>query len=361
MELRQLGERGLIHRIQTSFSSPARSGLILGMGDDAAVIRIAPGKYLLLTTDLLVEDVDFDLALSSYDQIGYKALAVNLSDIAAMGGLPRYFLVSLAMPPWTSVSAVDQLYRGMHRLAKRFEVALIGGDTSSSRRGLFLNLVVAGEIEPARLIRRAGARIGDQIFVTGTLGDSRAGLEILKSQASRHTSHVTRQKKRAGKRVTWDLQRATQDVECATLVNRHLYPVPRLREGQFIASRGFATAMMDLSDGLASDLRRLCESSRVGAVIDLASLPVSSSLSRYAKMRGREPSEYALPGGEDFELLFTVSSTRSKRLIQLQQRGQMKVTQIGQIRPRREGIMLITKEGRMRALKEEGYEHFRSQ
>lgn len=350
MELRQLGEWGLIRRIQTSLFSPARPGLVLGMGDDAAVIRIAPGKSLLLTTDLFVEGVDFDLALSSYDQIGYKALAANLSDIAAMGGLPRYFLVSLAVPPWTSVSSVDQLYRGMRRLAKRFEVALIGGDTSSSRRGFFLNLVVAGEIEPSRLVRRAGARIGDQIFVTGSVGDSRAGLEILKSQAKGRKLHVARRKKPA----TWSVQRAT-------LVRHHLYPMPRLREGRLIASRGLATAMIDLSDGLASDLRRLCEASRVGAVIDLGLLPVSSSLSRYAKMRGREPSEYALAGGEDFELLFTVSSSGSKRLIQLQQRGQMKATRIGQIRPGREGIMLITKEGRMRALKEEGYEHFRTE
>jgi len=359
MELRQLGEWGLIRRIQTSLFFPARSGLLLGMGDDAAVLRIAPGKSLLLATDLLVEGVDFDLAFSSYDQIGYKALAANLSDIAAMGGLARYFLVSLALPSWTSVSAVDQLYRGMHRLAKRFEVALIGGDTSSSLRGLFLNLVVAGEIEPSRLVRRSGARIGDHIFVTGTLGDSRAGLEILKLHASRHTSQV--KKNREGKRATWNTRRATQNVQHAALVQRHLYPAPRLTEGRLIASKGLATAMMDLSDGLASDLHRLCESSRVGAVIDLASLPVSSPLFRYAKMKGKEPSEYALAGGEDFELLFTVSSTRSKRLIQLRQRGRMKVTQIGQIRPRREGIMLITKEGRRRALKEEGYEHFRTE
>src|SRR5438045_45193 len=154
MELRQLGEWGLIRRIQTRFSSPARSGLILGMGDDAAVIRISPGKSLSLTTDLLVEDVDFDLAFSSYDQIGYKALAASLSDIAAMGGLARYFLVSLAVPSRTPVSAVDQLYRGMHRLAKRFKVALIGGDTSESGHGIFLNLAVVGEVEPSRLVRR---------------------------------------------------------------------------------------------------------------------------------------------------------------------------------------------------------------
>lgn len=358
MELRQLGEWGLIRRIQANLASPARRDLVLGLGDDAAVIRTAPGKAILLTTDLLVEDVDFDLALSSYEQIGYKALAANLSDIAAMGGVPRYFLVSLAVPPWTSVSSVDQLYRGMRRLAKRFEVALIGGDTSSSRRGLFLNLVVAGEIEPSRLVRRTGARIGDRIFVTGTLGDSRAGLEILKSHASRHTSQV--KKNRAGKRVTWNLRRATQNVEPATLVNRHLYPVPRLREGRILASKGLATAMMDLSDGLAGDLRHLCEASEVGAVIDLGSLPVSLSLSRYAKMKGREPSEYALTGGEDFELLFTVSPSRSERLAQLQRRGQMKATQIGLVRPRREGIMLITKEGRRRALKARGYEHFRT-
>ena len=150
-------------------------------------------------------------------------------------------------------------------------------------------------------------------------------------------------------------------MELTALVQRHLYPMPRLREGRLLASGGLASAMMDLSDGLASDLRRLCEASRVGAVIDLGSLPVSPSLSRYAAMKGREPSEYALAGGEDFELLFTVSPSRSKRLIQLQQRGQMKVTQIGLIRPRREGIAVITREGRERTLKTEGYEHFRTE
>jgi len=145
----------------------------------------------------------------------------------------------------------------------------------------------------------------------------------------------------------------------AALVQHHFYPVPRLSEGRLIASKGLATAMMDLSDGLASDLHRLCESSRVGAVIDLASLPVSSSLVRYAALKGKDPSEYALAGGEDFELLFTVPPTRSKRLIQLQQRGQLQATQIGQIRPRREGLKIVTEEGKMSALRTKGYEHFR--
>lgn len=357
MELRQLGEWGLIRQIQTRFSSTARSGLILGMGDDAAAIRISPEKSLLLTTDLLVEGVDFDPAYSSYDQIGYKALAANLSDIAAMGGLARYFLVSLAVRSRTPVSAVDQLYRGMRRLAKRFNVGLIGGDTSSSPHGMFLNLAVVGEVEPPRLVRRTGARIGDQIFVTGSLGDSRAGLEILKSQAARRKSQV--KKDRGKKHAAWSLQRATQGAQHAALVQHHFYPMPRLREGRLIASKGLATAMMDLSDGLASDLRRLCESSRVGAVIDLASLPVSSSLARYAALRGKDPSEYALAGGEDFELLFTVPPARSKRLIQLQQRGKIRATQIGQIRPEREGLRIVTEEGKMRALRTTGYEHFR--
>jgi thiamine-monophosphate kinase len=269
-----------------------------------------------------------------------------------MGGLPRYFLVSLAVPSWTLVSAVDQLYRGMRRLAKRFKVALVGGDTSSSRRGLFLNVAVVGEIEPSALVRRSGARIGDRIFVTGNLGDSRAGLEILKRQASHRTSQT---KKGTGQR------HVAQNARHGVLVRQHLYPMPRLKEGRLIASKSLATAMMDLSDGLASDLRRLCESSRVGAVVDLASLPVSSSLVRYTAMRGKESSEYALTGGEDFELLFTASPVQSRQLTQLQQKGRLKVTQIGQIRPRREGITLVTHEGRVRALKAAGHEHFRTE
>jgi len=351
MELRQLGEWGLIHRIQTSFTSPKRSNVVLGLGDDAAVIRISSGKSLLLTTDLLVEGVDFELPLCSYKQIGYKALAVNLSDIAAMGGLPRYFLVSLAIPSRTPVSSVDQLYRGMQGLAKQFKVALIGGDTSSSPQGFFLNLVVAGETEPSRLVRRAGARVGDQIFVTGTLGDSRAGLEILKSQAAGRKMQTNT--KMAGKR-------SARSRPLIMLIRRHLYPMPRVREGRLLATKGVASAMMDLSDGLASDLRRLCEASRVGALIDTALLPISPSLSRYAGLKARGPSEYALKGGEDFELLFTVSPSRIARLIELQQGGQMKATRIGVIRPQREGISLIAQNGKKKKLNAQGYEHFRS-
>jgi thiamine-monophosphate kinase len=356
MELRQLGEWGMIHRIKTALPPSHRRGLLLGLGDDAAVIRASPDKSLLLTTDLMVEGVDFDLALCPYEQIGYKALAVNLSDIAAMGGLPLYFLVSLALPPWTSVSSADQLYRGMLGLARRFKVALIGGDVSSSRQGLFLNLVVAGEIEPSRLVRRAGARVGDQIFVTGTLGDSRAGLEILKSQEKGNKLHVARRRsqvktKRAGKPARWNVQ-------LATLINRHLYPMPRLREGRLLATKGLASAMMDLSDGLAGDLRHLCEASCVGALINLDSLPISPSLSHYAGLKARRPSGYALKGGEDFELLFTVSPKRTGQLVQLQRSGQIQVTRIGVIRPRREGISLITQDGKEKKLNVRGYEHF---
>jgi thiamine-monophosphate kinase len=355
VELRQLGEWGLIRRIQKNFSFYRRRG-ILGIGDDAAVIRTSPGKSLLLTTDLSVEGVDFELSHSSFDQIGHKALVANLSDIAAMGGLARYFLVSLAMPSTIPVSAVDEIYRGMRCLAKKYDVELIGGDTSSSLKKIFLNIMAVGEIEPARLVRRTGARAGDRIFVTGSLGNSRAGLEILKSQTSRHKSQV----KKSGKPAAWNLQLAAHDARHAALVRHHLYPMPRLREGRLIASKGLATAMMDLSDGLSSDLYRLCESSRVGAIINLASLPVSSSLASYAKSRGKTPSEYALGGGEDFELLFTATSAQARRLARFQQKGLLNAAEIGQIRPRHEGIMVTTAEGKTKPLKAKGYEHFRS-
>jgi len=350
MDLRQLGEWKLIRRIKTSFPASRHGDLVLGLGDDAAVIRTRSDKSLLLTTDLLVEGVDFDLSLCSYKQIGYKALAVNLSDIAAMGGRPRYFLVSLAIPSRASVSFVDQLYQGMQGLAKQFKVALIGGDTSSSPRDLFLNLVVAGEIEPSKLVRRAGARIGDRIFVTGTLGDSRAGLEILKSQGA--SSKMQTNSKRA-------VKRGARSLPFAALIHRHLYPMPRLREGRLLATEGLASAMLDLSDGLASDLRRLCEASRVGALIDPAFLPISPSLTRYAGFKERKSSDYALKGGEDFELLFTVPPSRIARLIQLQQREHLKVTQIGVIRPRREGVSMLARNGEKKKLNLVGYEHFR--
>jgi thiamine-monophosphate kinase len=284
---------------------------------------------------MLVEAVDFNRAYSSFRQIGFKALAVNLSDIAAMGGRPVAFLVGLAAPGRTPVRAVDEIFRGMLSLARRYNVALIGGDVSAARRGITISAMVLGTVEHGNAVTRSGAKSGDQIYVTGTLGDSRAGLEIL------------RKKKRLKPSATKPY-----------LVRRHLFPTPRVEFGRLLSRRRWATAMIDLSDGLASDLRHICEASRVGARLEWNRFPVSPALAAYARQLNRSAMDYALRGGEDFELLFTVNRARVAAVEAAARRMALAVTPIGTVVSKGLGITLIGKETREIPLTVRGYEHF---
>jgi thiamine-monophosphate kinase len=323
----------MIRSIRRRFDRPSFS-LRIGIGDDAALIRPSARREMLVTTDMMVEGIDFRMDWCTFRQIGHKAMAANLSDIASMGGTPRYALAAVALPRNSSMKSVDGLYSGMMSLARRHAVRLIGGDTSASPGGVTVAVVLIGEVEPGRAIRRDGSRPGDRIFVTGPLGDSRAGLEILKT-ATRATAGRHR-----------------------SLVQKHLYPRPRIREGRLLSRRRLAAAMIDLSDGLASDIRRLCEASGVGARIDLSSVPVSAPLARYARSRKRDPRRYALEGGEDFELLFTVRPARLAELRRLQDSGTLRAYPIGEITPRSRGITVAGGRGGERPMRAGGYEHF---
>jgi thiamine-monophosphate kinase len=336
MNLNQLGELGLLQRIARRTPVPSRSIVPIGIGDDAAVVRIADKHDLIVTTDMLVEGVDFDPACGSFSQIGYKALAVNLSDIASMGGRPRAYLVGLAVPGRTPVTVVDGLYRGMNSLARRHRMALIGGDLSASPKGVMITVMVLGEIERGRAIARSGARVGEQIYVTGTLGDSRAGLELLRNRKSGTPARE------------------------AYLIRRHFFPDPRTAFGRLLSRRRWASAMIDLSDGLATDLRHLCEASRVGARLALDLLPISAALKAHSHRRGRAAADYALRGGEDFELLFTVPKGKAGAVLTAAKRMDLAVTRIGAIVPKNHGIMLLKKGGGEVPLTTRGYEHFRS-
>jgi thiamine-monophosphate kinase len=284
---------------------------------------------------MLVEAVDFNRAYSSFRQIGYKALAVNLSDIAAMGGRPVAFLVGLAAPGRTLVRVVDEIYRGMLTLARRYDVALIGGDVSAARRGITISVMVLGTVEHGNAVTRSGAKSGDRIYVTGTLGDSRAGLEILKKRRRLKPSAMN-----------------------PYLVHRHFSPTPRIEFGRLLSRRRWATAMIDLSDGLASDLRHLCEASRVGARLEWNRFPVSPALAAYARRLNRSAADYALRGGEDFELLFTVNRARVAEVEGAAKRMALAVTPIGTVVSKGLGITLIGKESREIPLTVRGYEHF---
>ena len=306
------------------------------MGDDTALIKPSPRKDLLVTSDLLIENVDFDLRLSTPHQVGYKTMAANLSDIASMGGLPRYAMVVLALPGKMTLKSVTQLYQGLMALARKYDTFLIGGDISSSPLSLMVSVMLLGEIERSHPVTRSGGRPGDKIFVTGTLGDSNAGLEILKKGKKKGLHHPF-------------------------LIRRHLYPTPRIAEGRFLASHQLASSMIDLSDGLATDLRHLCKSSQVGARLRLDKLPISKALATYSHGNKNIINQYALQGGEDFELLFTVRPSKLKRFEQARSSGKIKATMIGEVTLKKRGIILIDGDQKERPLNVSGFQHFKSQ
>jgi len=255
--------------------------VVLGIGDDCAAVALDGDDYLLWTVDTLVEGVHFDLAYTSLGQLGWKSLAVNLSDIAAMGGEPRYALLSLGWPRTRDRTGALEFADGLAQAARQYGVAVIGGDTVASREGIMVTISLTGVVPAPQMLRRAGARVGDLIYVTGALGESAAGLEVL----------------RRGLKVEPHLREA--------LSLAHLAPRPQLQAGRLLAQQALATAAIDLSDGVATDLFHVCQASRVGARLTAAALPVSPRVQAVAPDLGQDPLDLALKGGEDYQLLFT--------------------------------------------------------
>jgi thiamine-monophosphate kinase len=337
-----LSEFALIRSLRRRFGR-TDSSVVRGIGEDAAIIKMPTGSRLLLTTDLLAEGVHFDLATTTLQDVGYRAAVANLSDIAAMGGVPRYLLVSLAVPHERTAAEIDRLYRGLMQACRRYGVQLVGGDTSASRNGLFVNITLTGAAHPDRVLTRAGARAGDLIYVTGTLGDSQAGLALLQ----------------AGDRASASLFDKGADRIRRFLIRRHLRPLARVREGRLLAERRLASAAIDLSDGLSGDLAHLCEESRVGAELDPRAIPVSSACRSYADVRRLNPVDVALSGGEDYELLFTVPPANRRKVEALARRARFRVSCIGLITARRSGIRVKRDDGSWQPLTVTSYEHFR--
>jgi thiamine-monophosphate kinase len=295
---------------------------------------------LVLTTDLLAEGIHFDLRTASFEDIGYKAAIANLSDIAAMGARPEHVLVALAIPASCDASRILRLYRGLMAACRPYRVSLIGGDTSASANGLFLSLTVTGTVPSGSALLRSGAHVGDLIYVTGTLGDSLAGLQLL-----------SRPKHMAPLRLPLKDRRF--------LIARHRRPIAHCRFGQLLSTHRLASAAIDLSDGLSGDLRHLCTQSHVGAEIHTASLPLSSALFSYATASHTDPAALALRGGEDYELLWTVPPSESRALHRAARKPGQRITCIGVIRPHGFGIQMTTEGGTTQPIPITSYEHFR--
>lgn len=327
MKLKEIGEFGLIDRIKAGTIADAGS-VVAGIGDDAAAFWPAPGRLQLLTADMLVESIHFDLRWISPWQLGYKSLAVNISDIAAMGGTPRQAAVSLALPPAAEVEFVLELYEGMKAIGREYGVNIIGGDTVSSPGPLLINVTLTGDVAPGSMVRRSGAQPGDLVLVTGCLGDSAAGL-------------------------AWLLAGNPAD-QAPSLVAAHLTPKPQVLLGQAAAAAG-ATAMDDISDGLASESNEIAAASKTGLILYTDKLPLSDALRQFA---GADESclEYALYGGEDYQLLFTMPLAAAERFLRLQQAKNCCV--IGEVCSGQQ-VTLVGGNGSKIALKPKGYNHFR--
>ncbi len=441
-DLNELGEFGFIARMSRSFTAGLPAG-VKGIGDDCAVLPWTKDERLVVTTDMLIEDRHFVRDGIEADDLGYKSLAVNLSDVAAMGGRPKWALLSLGIPAGVDLIWLDRFYRGWRYAARAAKVFLVGGDTTKSPAGVVINVVVIGTVEAGREKLRSAARLKDVIAVTGTLGDSGGGLKIILARAGKDTGlrpgepgsgavsegaggrpgagtggaagsmkpvdlriipgGAENEARTAGKAgpgaaswlrrepfaspvpsgfrispgenfggakpevfrlarsgwktlVPYDRQAERDE---ARLIQAHTRPRPHIEEGEWLAQQPGVRAMMDVSDGIDSDVRRIMEQSGVGARIDLDKLPISEALRREAERRGFEAIETAASGGEDYCLLVTVEREKFGKIAAgFESRFKRPLAAIGAIGPKSSGLRYF-RGGRPAKLRSRGFDHFR--
>jgi thiamine-monophosphate kinase len=336
VRLADVGEFALIARLTKELAS--RSDIALGVGDDAAALDLGAGQLLLATCDCQVEGRHFLTRVATPHEIGHKALAVNLSDIAAMGGEPLWILVSLIAPPELDVAVVDGIYEGMRALSERYNVAIVGGNVSSTNGPLIVDITALGRVARERMITRAGAKPGDLLLVTGSLGAGLAALRAFTTTAGIKPSPQALARVRA----------------------RMTTPEPRVREGLALGATGAVTAMLDISDGLAGDLGHICDRSHVGALVDIAALPVDDATRSIALALGEDSDDLALYGGDDYELLFTTRPEDVGEMTELLRDLGTAVTVIGEITPFEDGLRVRQQDGSIHPLPPRGWDHLAS-
>jgi thiamine-monophosphate kinase len=318
-----------------------RPGIVVGVGDDAAVVKPVPGRQMVLTCDTMVETVHFLPWTMRDEDTGWKAMASNISDLAAMGAEPQYALAAISVPRGFPQERVERLYEGLYACAEKYGVALIGGDTTSSPQHLVVTVTAVGSVEDGRKLLRSGARLGDAVFVTGPLGRSAAGLEYLL------------------RRNLPAAESAPGDEPYAELIAAHQRPEPQVAAGRVLAlSVGLAHAANDVSDGLASEAWEIAEASNVRIVLDARSLPVADALGKFARSAGKDPLEYILYGGEDYQLVGTASKDGVEALLAALRRAGCAPAIVGEVREGTPGVDLIDPDGRTASIGKRGYNHF---
>ncbi len=332
MKLSDIGEFGFIDRI-SPLGKIRTEGVVKGIGDDCAVIDVGGPDYLLITTDLLVEKVHFLLHWSSPEMIGARSLTANLSDIAACGGIPRDAFLSLAIPDYVEVEWLDGFYRGLTKLARTYNVNVLGGDTTSSQGHLVINIVVTGLVPTGEALFRHTARVGDIIVLTGPTGKSRAGCDIL-------------------------LRAPTMSTESAkSIIQAHLQPRPHLEEGRILATSGACTAAIDVSDGVSSDLGHLCQDSGIGAILYEEKIPVAEELIEMGHAVGKDSLDWVLNGGEDYVLLAAVKPDALETLLKQASRAGREFYPIGEFISGNK-MELVGIDGSRREIRPAGWDHF---
>jgi thiamine-monophosphate kinase len=342
--LTRLNEFALINKLTAQKQSETflrDQGVTVGIGDDAAVAQVSPGSNLVMTCDTMVEGVHFNRWTMQDADIGFKAMASNISDIAAMGAKPKFALVSVSLPKKYSELRLKRIYKGLYECANLYKTAIIGGDTTSSLRDFTLFITVIGEIEPNKALLRSAAKPGDKLFITGILGRSAAGLHYLmkQKQSNLNIDHMPK---------------GMRDIVMA-----HRRPKPSIEAGLILQRSSVCHALNDVSDGLASEAWEIAEASQVGILLDEARVPIGSDLKAYAEQAGMNPLDWMLYGGEDYVLVGTLPSQQVARMQRDFQSAGIDLYIIGDVtREFKSRVQMVDREGNLRPIEKKGYHHF---